>query len=52
MEKEKAEIAGLVERYGRVQSLMKYVKRFTSLSSRSFHLGFVQTEVVTMQFKE
>ena len=25
MEKEKAEIAGLVERYGRVQSLMKYV---------------------------
>ena len=136
MEKEKAEIASLVERYGRVQSLMKYVnsdtlkesynkqpkgkavgvdgitkeqygenleeniesllvrmkklnhipcaepisqkvmarcedsafrhlriksfkvslkrywKRFMSLSSRSFHLGFVQTEVVTMQFKE
>ena len=25
MEKEKAEIASLVERYGRVQSLMKYV---------------------------
>ena len=27
MEKEKAEIASLVERYGRVQSLMKYVDR-------------------------
>ena len=25
MEKEKAEIASLVEKYGRVQSLMKYV---------------------------
>lgn len=29
MEKEKAEIAGLVERYGRVQSLMKYVNSDT-----------------------
>lgn len=33
-------------------SLKRYWKRFTSLSLRSFHLGFVQTEVVTMQFKE
>lgn len=33
-------------------SLKRYWKRFMSLSSRSFHLGFVQTEVVTMQFKE
>ena len=29
MEKEKAEIASLVERYGRVQSLMKYVNSDT-----------------------
>ena len=29
MEKEKAEIANLVERYGRVQSLMKYVNSDT-----------------------
>lgn len=33
-------------------SLKRYWKRFTSLSSRSFYLGFVQTEVVTMPFKE
>lgn len=29
MEKEKAEIASLVEKYGRVQSLMKYVNEDT-----------------------
>ena len=29
MEKEKAEIASLVEKYGRVQSLMKYVNSDT-----------------------
>ena len=29
MEKEKAEIASLVEKYGRVQSLMKYVNNDT-----------------------
>lgn len=35
MEKEKAEIAGLVERYGRVQSLMKYVNSDTLKESYS-----------------
>ena len=33
MEKEKAEIASLVGRYGRVQSLMKYVNKETLLES-------------------
>lgn len=33
MEKEKAEIAGLVERYGRVQSLMKYINKETLMES-------------------
>ena len=39
MEKEKAEIASLVEKYGRVQSLMKYVNKYTlkeSYSNRKF----------------
>lgn len=35
MEKEKAEIASLVERYGRVQSLMKYVNSDTLKESYS-----------------
>lgn len=29
MEKEKAEIASLVEKYGRIQSLMKYINKET-----------------------
>ena len=35
MEKEKAEIASLVEKYGRVQSLMKYVNKDTLKESYS-----------------
>ena len=35
MEKEKAEIAKLVEKYGKVQSLMKYVNRDTLKKSYS-----------------
>ena len=35
MEKEKAEIASLVEKYGRVQSLMKYVNKDTFKESYS-----------------
>lgn len=35
MEKEKAEIASLAEKYGRVQSLMKYVNRNTLKESYS-----------------
>ena len=33
MEKEKAEIANLVARYGRVQSLMKYINKGTLMES-------------------
>ena len=35
MEKEKAEIASLVEKYGRIQSLMKYVNSDTLKKSYS-----------------
>ena len=37
MEKEKAEIASLVEKYGRVQSLMKYVNKDTPESKQTYH---------------
>ena len=33
MEKEKAEIASLVEKYGRIQSLMKYINKDTLMES-------------------
>ncbi len=51
MEKEKAEIASLVEKYGRVQSLMKYVNEDTLKESYSeWMIKFLEHDIADKNF--